>query len=186
MTELRRFNITIDSFEGLMWRDYSNDGDYMDAEAALARITELEAEVQRLMRAGLDAAYGEYMNANEADDWARISEQKNARIAKLETRLAAAEERRAELLADIPTIQHNAELPQYDPVYVRTLQQAYAELQAAQQWQPITGGEQVGNGDTVNDGSVVNVGFIDEVTGEDCFASFVMPDDIRLCRKVQP
>jgi hypothetical protein len=35
---------------------------------------------------------------------------------------------RADLAADIPVITHNAELPQFDPVYVRTLQQAYSEM----------------------------------------------------------
>lgn len=45
-------------------------------------------------------------------------------VTELETQL----QQRADLAADIPTIKHNTELPQYDPVYVRTLQQAYSEM----------------------------------------------------------
>lgn len=45
-------------------------------------------------------------------------------VAELEAKL----NERADLAADIPVIAHNAELPQFDPVYVRTLQQAYSEM----------------------------------------------------------
>lgn len=57
-----------------------------------------------------------------------IVEPLEKRITELERQL----EQRANLCADIPEIKHTDKLPQYDPVYVRTLWQAYSEVKAAQ------------------------------------------------------
>lgn len=57
-------------------------------------------------------------------------------VIDLQQYITELEQRRADLAADIPTVstedRANPDLPMYDPVYVRTLQQAYCELQAQQ------------------------------------------------------
>lgn len=106
---------------------------------------------------------------------------------------------RADLAADIPTIQHNTELPQYDPVYVQTLKQAHDELErllqtaediiSKQQWQPVANGEIKCVCTETDCGTVLTVDSVGShitISRDNDELLMWLPDDIRLCRKVQP
>lgn len=130
MSESKRFNIAVDEFEGILWRDYCDDGGYMDANEACKEIAARNEDIGRLQ--------GELKNA-----LARI-----------------------------------------------------AELEAAQQWQPCNNdtGAII---DSVDDsirittwgyGARFKVTWPDDYSDDDKtgFVTVDLPDDIRLCRKIQP
>lgn len=110
-------------------------------------------------------------------------------VIDLQQYITELEQRRADLAADIPTITHNAELPQYDPVWVRTLWQAYNELQAAQQWQPVKA-ESGAKVEMFTDGRVVvldedGLYYVYDLEHSEHCMGFGLPDGYAIC-KVQP
>lgn len=48
MSESKRFNIAVDEFEGILWRDYCDDGGYMDANEACKEIAARNEDIGRL------------------------------------------------------------------------------------------------------------------------------------------